>query len=234
MLDRRRSRGTEEGTPCSKTNDADLTVVGVYEVSYDRGKRLRGDTATNRGAERSRRLRRRDSQQSRFAGTVAPRTKRTDDGDDERNGRVKVHLPPVVRQPNEQAGGDDPDVAELERRRSESVRTRPTPGAPRSTHSIAEDVQKDTPHVHAAVLAAVPVTAVPTVGVPVLIRAYARLDIMLVPSAGRTSSTRRGSLRHRSVARIVRALDNVGAQLARVDAQLVFGAKVFAVRVAAV
>lgn len=100
-------------------------------------------------------------------------------------------------------------------------------------HRIAEDMQEDSLHVHAPVLAAVPsmpaMTAMRmTVCVPS--SSESSFDIMI---RRRTRQACRGS--SRSVPSIVRLLDNVSAQLARVDAQLVLRirAKVLQVRSAA-
>ena len=102
------------------------------------------------------------------------------------------------------------------------------PDAP--THRIAEDMQKNSLHVHAAVLTAVPSMPAMTamlMTMRVTSSSESSFDIMVRRRARRT---RRG--RGRSVSSIVRLLDNVGAQLARVDAQLVLrvGAEVFEVR----
>lgn len=64
-------------------------------------------------------------------GRLAERQGRVedDDGDEERDGRVRVESPPGVRVQDEETGGNDTDVAE----------------------SVAENVEEDTLHVHAAV-----------------------------------------------------------------------------------
>lgn len=108
------SSGTDEGTPWSRMNEADLTAQ-AKECQQDEV----ADRFVNKsypGEGHSRRLSRVRCGSGWKAATTQHEVEGkllTDDRDDETDSGIRVHLPFIVCQPNEQSRSDDSDVSEL-------------------------------------------------------------------------------------------------------------------------
>lgn len=117
------------GVPWSRMKLADLTAVLVSQ-----GRHARAERRTKR-----------------------QRAGEDDDGDDERDQRVKVEPAGPGREPDDQAGGDDADVAER----------------------VAQDVKEDAAHVHRAAAVRVPMRMLAMV-VIVVVRMFVLLSVAVL------------------------------------------------------
>ena len=108
------SSGTDEGTPWSRMNEADLTAQAKERQQDEVADRFVNKSYPGEG--HSRRLSRvrcgsgwkHATTQHEVEGKLL-----TDDRDDETDSGIRVHLPFIVCQPNEQSRSDDSDVSEL-------------------------------------------------------------------------------------------------------------------------